>query len=268
MSNHSKKERRDASGFTLIELLVVIAIIALLVSILLPSLNKAKELAKRAVCLSNLRSGGLGFALYVEDFEGSLPDVLAPGWFRAIAPYAGGDDTDGDTDGDGFGQDFARCSGMDDDAYRTYGANYPTVFAFDSADRLGGSVEPDRYLQATSQLEFVPLNVFLIADAHNKDWGIGYDYNTGGAIQNPHPIFGWSYDDDWDGDGEDDSHVTEMSGMGPYNGWGPVHLDTGNLLFADSSARSITIKEFVDPDNNEEIWGEIKAKMASYRKYK
>ena len=53
---------RRTKGFTLIELLVVIAIIALLVSILLPSLNRARELAKRAICGANLNSIGKGIA--------------------------------------------------------------------------------------------------------------------------------------------------------------------------------------------------------------
>jgi len=56
---------RNKKGFTLIELLVVIAIIALLVSILMPSLNKARELAKRAGCAMNLSSLGKGYAMYV-----------------------------------------------------------------------------------------------------------------------------------------------------------------------------------------------------------
>ncbi len=64
--------KSDRSGFTLIELLVVIAIIALLVSILLPSLQKAKELARQAVCQSNLHNNTLVMALYAEDNDGTM----------------------------------------------------------------------------------------------------------------------------------------------------------------------------------------------------
>jgi prepilin-type N-terminal cleavage/methylation domain-containing protein len=54
-------------GFTLIELLVVIAIIALLVSILMPGLGRARELARRAKCMSNLSSIGKAMSIYVND---------------------------------------------------------------------------------------------------------------------------------------------------------------------------------------------------------
>lgn len=63
---------RKPQGFTLIELLVVIAIIALLVSILLPSLNTAKELAKSAVCLSGEKSMGYIILLYLDDYSGII----------------------------------------------------------------------------------------------------------------------------------------------------------------------------------------------------
>jgi prepilin-type N-terminal cleavage/methylation domain-containing protein/prepilin-type processing-associated H-X9-DG protein len=63
----------DPAGFTLIELLVVIAIIALLMAILLPTLQRARKRAKAMVCLSYLKQWGTTFALYVQDNEGRLP---------------------------------------------------------------------------------------------------------------------------------------------------------------------------------------------------
>ena len=58
---------RPRKGFTLIELLVVVSIIALLVSILLPALSKAREQAKRAVCLSNVKGLGTATVMYATD---------------------------------------------------------------------------------------------------------------------------------------------------------------------------------------------------------
>ena len=68
-----KIKKRKLKAFTLIELLVVIAIISLLVSILLPSLNKAKDLAKRVVCASNIHGVGVTYTFYSSEHNGYMP---------------------------------------------------------------------------------------------------------------------------------------------------------------------------------------------------
>lgn len=70
--------RRTQPAFTLLELLVVIAIIAILISILLPSLSKAREQTRAAVCLSNLRQVGLAFFTYEKEY-GVIPGTYWQG---------------------------------------------------------------------------------------------------------------------------------------------------------------------------------------------
>ena len=64
---------RIRRGFTLVELLVVIGIIALLISILLPALGKAREASQRTVCLSNLRQLGTAMQLYATEYKDYIP---------------------------------------------------------------------------------------------------------------------------------------------------------------------------------------------------
>lgn len=91
---------RRRSGFTLIELLVVMAIIAILAALLFPVFAHARESARRATCVSNLRQIGAGASMYAEDYDGKiLPWIIDTGaardtarrdrntWVHLIQPY-------------------------------------------------------------------------------------------------------------------------------------------------------------------------------------
>jgi prepilin-type N-terminal cleavage/methylation domain-containing protein len=85
--------RRQKKAFTLIELLVVIAIIAILAAILFPVFARARENARRASCLSNLKQIGLGAMMYSQDYDGNymIHYDATPGnaklWPQILQPY-------------------------------------------------------------------------------------------------------------------------------------------------------------------------------------
>ncbi len=98
-STQITRVHRAIRGFTLIELLVVIAVIALLISILLPTLGMARESASTTQCASGLRQWGLAVSLYLADYRELLPrETGIPGvaavhnttrgaWFNELPPY-------------------------------------------------------------------------------------------------------------------------------------------------------------------------------------
>jgi len=94
MLNFKKRTTQAASGFTLIELLVVIAIISILAAILFPVFARARENARKAACMSNLKQIGLGLMMYVQDYDETYPVSYFAGapagkltWYDVLDPY-------------------------------------------------------------------------------------------------------------------------------------------------------------------------------------
>ncbi len=80
-------------GFTLIELLVVIAIIAILAAILFPVFSRARENARKATCMSNMKQIGLALMMYAQDWDEHLIDEWTCGCFTGGGPCYDPDDT-------------------------------------------------------------------------------------------------------------------------------------------------------------------------------
>ena len=124
--------RRWIAAFTLIELLVVVAIIAILAAMLLPALSAAREKARRAACMTNLRQQGLALASYTSDYSGYYPSHNGMHVSRAPANPADYESWNYDARWYTDGRTGGQVAAHNYTGYR--GASSPIAGAFNSGD--------------------------------------------------------------------------------------------------------------------------------------
>jgi prepilin-type N-terminal cleavage/methylation domain-containing protein/prepilin-type processing-associated H-X9-DG protein len=154
------------AGFTLIELLVVIAIIAILAAILFPVFAKAREKARQASCLSNVRQMATAWLSYAQDYDECLPPQYWNGryWAAIITPYVKNtmiflcpsDRTYNTTSSIGYY------------GANTYGLQY-NPYGTTASTNNGGV--------AMGQID-APSSVFMLGDVDGATAGICYPYDT------------------------------------------------------------------------------------------
>jgi prepilin-type N-terminal cleavage/methylation domain-containing protein/prepilin-type processing-associated H-X9-DG protein len=171
-----RKDRKRA--FTLIELLVVVAIIALLISILLPSLSRARELSKRLVCQSNIKGIGTSFKIYANDNEENWPTPT----FNESAQiqwYPTANFDVGKPPGDGSG-DYTKVMPDRDDISGPNATTISTTRCFFMQVRAG-DVTPKQYICPSSGDQIDPeQNVDLYYDfSGTKNVSYGYQVPFG-----------------------------------------------------------------------------------------
>ena len=235
----SDMRKKILHGFTLVELLVVIAIIALLLSILMPALQKVREQGKAVVCLANLKQQGYALRMYADDYKGRLPqakdDAFGSEFGNAIKPYLSIDkNVINPLSG---GSKYMWCPSQKQQyGFASYGINYINVFSTDS-NGSWGSFDLDK----SARLDRVPKTTFVMSDA-SYSW-----------VYSPTR---WTWGCDTDGDKKLDTNRI-LYNLAPkecqYNGFAPRHLKRGNMVFADLSVRPTTTSAW--KDNKDGVWG-------------
>ena len=235
-------------AFTLIELLVVVAIIALLVAILIPTLQTARALAEEAACASNLKQIGYGLRMYADDNYGFAPTDRTS-WNFGLLPYLMKDKVD---DPDGYGEIlgygwFACPTDADPTDYVDYPDNWQPEKGFYGMYYPVVSTTGSNLHFKSTPLDKVSRGTLAVGDS--SEW----------FIWCPAPPYGWQFDYDADDDGKLDTNALLYDGGNQpwqkYNLFRPLrHPNGGNALIVDGHIRSVTLDEWITGEDG--IWGE------------
>ncbi|MCC7350399.1 MAG: hypothetical protein IT446_07505 [Phycisphaerales bacterium] len=246
---HSTTPSQRTAAFTLVKLLVVIGIIALLISILMPALSRAREAANQVACASNMRQWATSVVAYSTDNKGWLPmfgetyGYNGPEptlWWNTLAPYLGKQPTNAG----GYYpsqaanlETMAKIRGCPSDPDHTFvGPNYG---GFAYADgRLYGPIVWGRYDPSEA---VIGVRITRIKQSGSK---ILFAETTSPYYQVYSPE-NWVFDTDCDGDGINDTYNYYL-GWNNYNGGRPkVHHGSSNVAFCDGHVESMPYKTWL-----------------------
>lgn len=234
---------RKHRGFTLIELLVVIAIIAILSAILFPVFARARENARRASCMSNLKQIGLGMMMYVQDYDGNYfwrcygPDVgtyTAPVYYEACATYWGPSGTTTATMG--FLQPYIKSTQVFSCPSGNATTAYPSGYAYNLVPGIPSSYG---YNQLSESVIQVPAEMIAFLDS---TWAL-QAYPTKADT--------WTTGTDW---GVDFCAQAGQSPCDPENQHYGRHLDGANTSYMDGHVKWHKVDYFYNGGNLYPVW--------------